>query len=107
MPLMSDEERSPRDMIRASLLLAVAFAVHASPVAAGCEKPEPPACTSWYDQFNSAYDLDGCKRDLEYYKDEVKEFGECVKKAGETAEKELKKAAENFERRAAKGVAGQ
>jgi hypothetical protein len=107
MPLMWDDKRSPRDMIRASLLLAAAFAVHVCPAAAGCEKREPPACTSWYDQFSSAYDLDGCKHDLEYYKDKVKDFGECVKKEGEAAEKELKKAAEDFERRAAKGVAGQ
>jgi hypothetical protein len=107
MPLMSDDERSHRDMIRASLLLAIAFALHASSAAAACKKPEPPACTSWHDQFNSAYDLDGCKRDLEYYEDEVKDFGECVKKEGEAAEKELKRAAEDFERRAAKGVAGQ
>ena len=39
------------------VLLTAALAVHACPAAAGCEKPEPPACTSWYDQFNSAYDL--------------------------------------------------
>jgi hypothetical protein len=105
--LLPPIDRSLRDMIRASLLLAVAIAFCASPAAADCDKPEPPSCTSWYDQFNTVYDLESCKRDVESYKDEVKDFAECVKEEAKDAEKELKKAADDFERRAAKGVAGQ
>jgi hypothetical protein len=93
-------------MIRASLLLAAALALHASAAAASCERPSQPSCTSWFDQFNSAYDLDSCKQDVENYKDKVKSYADCVKEDAKQLEKDVKKAAENFERRARKGVAG-
>jgi hypothetical protein len=93
-------------MTRARLLLAAAFAVHAPAVAAYCERPEAPSCTSWYEQFATAYDLDSCKQDVENYKDKVKKYADCVKEDAKKLEKDVKKAAEDFQRRAAKGVAG-
>lgn len=95
-------------MIRASLLLAAAIALHASPAAAlRCERPEAPSCTTWFEQFATAYDLDSCKQDVENYKDKVKSYADCVKDDAKQLEKDVKKAAEDFERRARKGVGGQ
>lgn len=93
-------------MMRASLLLAAAIALNASAAAAFCERPEAPACSSWFEQFATAYDLDSCKQDVENYKDKVKEYADCVKDDAKQLEKDVKKAAENFERRARKGVGG-
>ena len=92
-------------MIRAGLLLLTALALPAA-AASDCKKHEAPACSSWYDQFDTMYALESCKRDLDTYKDKVETFADCVKEEAEKLKKDLKKAAENFERRASKGVSG-
>jgi hypothetical protein len=92
-------------MIRAGLLLAAFTAIHASAAVAACSEPEAPACASWFDQFDTPYDLQSCKQDMENYKDEADEYGKCLKDLADKMEKKAKKVGEDFERRASKGVA--
>jgi hypothetical protein len=89
------------------IFVIAAVVLATSSATALCDRPEQPSCATWFEQFASSYELDSCQRDLETFKNKVTKYADCVKQDAEQLGKDVKKAAEDFQRRAAKGVSGQ
>ncbi len=94
----------PMPRLGRRLIVLLALAMNASPVAA-CFEPSAPYCAERYGPFDDEWDFDRCKREMENYRDEVESYISCLsneaaeaaRRAASEAERQSQDAIDEYE----------